>query len=57
MATSMGKSAIGTKIDGRLEIFPEEVILHTYIDINRCRTIIDTDNIKIYPDLEDKYFY
>lgn len=52
------KSAIGTKIDGGgLRFFPEEVIfthIHRHQSLPYDNWI--TDNIKIYPDLEDKYF-
>ncbi|MEC9173758.1 MAG: hypothetical protein VX804_01670 [Candidatus Thermoplasmatota archaeon] len=52
------KSAIGTKIDGGgLKFFPEEVIfthIHRHQSLPYDNWI--TDNIKIYPDLEDKYF-
>lgn len=52
------KSAIGTKIDGGgLKFFPEEVIF-THIHRHQSLPYDDwiTDNIKVYPDLEDKYF-
>ena len=52
------KSAIGTKIDGGgLKFFPEEVIF-AHIHRHQSLPYDDwiTENIKIYPDLEDKYF-
>ncbi len=52
------KSAIGTKIEGGgLRFFPEEVIfthIHRHQSLPYDNWIID--NIKNYPDLEDKYF-